>query len=290
MPGGQGRDHRVAVARPDRVRERVDPRAVAIDVLEDDDAVSPGPHDVAEHRPGLDRRQLAGIADEHQPCLRPHRLDQPRHQRERDHRRLVDDHDVVRQPVAAVVPEAAVAVGPPAQQPVQRRRLEREQLGADLGRHGERRRRGVHRLLQPRLRLARRRGERHERRGITGRGGLLGQQRDDPRHRRRLARARPAGDDREAVTHGGCRGRALLAVLGTEQAVEAVAQHRLVDRDRTAEGEQIGSDLALLAPVAIEVERAADEPQRAALRERLPHRNQRARLEAEPPTLNLRPR
>ena len=53
--------------------------------------------------------------------LRPHRLDEPRHLRQRDHRRFVHDHDVVRQPAAAVVTEAAVAVRTPSEQPVHRR-------------------------------------------------------------------------------------------------------------------------------------------------------------------------
>ena len=47
------------------------------------------------------------------------RLDQPGHHRERHHRGLVHHDDVVRQPVAPVVPEPGAAVGSPAEQPVQ---------------------------------------------------------------------------------------------------------------------------------------------------------------------------
>ena len=223
VAGFERGDHAVAVAGADGVRERVDPGAVAVDVLEHDDALSPGPHDVPEHRAGLDRGQLARVADQHEPRLGPHGLDQPRHQRERDHRGLVDDHDVVRQPVAAVVPEAAVAVGPPAEQAVQRRGVEREQALADAGRDVEPCRLGVHRLLEPRGRLAGRRGERDERRGRTGRRGLLGEQRDDPRHGRRLAGAGAAGDDREPAPHGGRRRRALALVRARRAAGRVAA-------------------------------------------------------------------
>ena len=87
-----------------------------------------GPDDVAEHRARLDRRELPRIPDEDEPGVRPHGLDEPRHERQRHHRGLVHDHDVVRQPVQPVVAEAALAVGPPAEQAVQRRRSQREQL------------------------------------------------------------------------------------------------------------------------------------------------------------------
>ena len=63
-------------------------------------------HEVGEHRPGLDRGELVGVADQDQPGLGPHRLEQPGHHRQRDHRGLVDHDDVVRQPVVAVVAEA----------------------------------------------------------------------------------------------------------------------------------------------------------------------------------------
>ena len=62
---------------------------------------------------------------------RPDGLGEPRHQRQRHHRGLVDDHDVVGQPVAAVVAEAAVGAGLPAEQAVERRGLELEQPRAD---------------------------------------------------------------------------------------------------------------------------------------------------------------
>ena len=122
-----------------------------------------------------------------------------RHQRQRHHRGLVDDHDVVGEAVAAVVAEAAVAARPPAEQPVQRRGLQpasscagRSKLTSSPS--------GllVDRLLEPRRGLAGRGRERDQRPGRPGGRRLLGQQRDDPRDRRRLAGARAAGHDREA--------------------------------------------------------------------------------------------
>ena len=93
--------------------------------------VAAGPDDVAEHGARLDRGELARVADEDEPRLAPDGFGQPRHQRERDHRRLVDDHDVVGEPVAAVVAEAAVGAGLPAEQAVECRGLELEQPRAD---------------------------------------------------------------------------------------------------------------------------------------------------------------
>ena len=51
----------------------------------------------ARRRPRPTR--AAGVADQDQPGVGPDRLDQPRHQRQRHHRGLVDDHDVVGQAV-----------------------------------------------------------------------------------------------------------------------------------------------------------------------------------------------
>ena len=41
---------------------------------------------VAEHRAGADGGQLLGIADQHEPGLRPQRLEQPAHHGQLDHR------------------------------------------------------------------------------------------------------------------------------------------------------------------------------------------------------------
>jgi hypothetical protein len=51
---------------------------------------------IGKHRPGLDRRQLIGVADQHQACARAYGIEQPRHHRERDHRHLIHDHDIMR--------------------------------------------------------------------------------------------------------------------------------------------------------------------------------------------------
>ena len=168
--------------------------------------------------------------------------------------------------VRAVVAESAVAARPPAEQPVQRGGVQVAQLGAhrvvDFQLHSL----GVDGLLQAGGGFARRRGERDVRWRLARGGRLLGEQRDDPRDGRRLAGAGPAGDDREAPQHGSCGGKPLPRVgVPGEQAREPACEHVDVERRRrpVAERPQVGGHLAFLAPVAIEIQRAADEAQRA---------------------------
>ena len=193
----------------------------------------------------------------------------------------------MRQPVAAVVAEAAVAARAPAQQAVQRGGLEGEQRLPDRVGHVEPGRLGVHGLLEPGGGLAGRRGEGDERRR---RRGLLEQQREDARHRGRLAGAGAAGDDGETSEHGR-GGRQALAFVGlaTEQPIEADAQHRLVDGvgRRVREGAQVLGEPHLLLPVAVEVERAAHKPQRPAVVHRRP--GERARGDGRPPGRGVGP-
>ena len=160
---------------------------------------------VAEHRAGADRGELLRVADQHQPGLRPQRLEQPAHHRQLDHRGLVDDDHVVLEPVAAVVAEPGAVVGPPAQQPVQGHAARvPDPLGgrAGLGRgRGDLGQPGLDRLLQPGGGLAGRRGQRDRERLAAGRG-LVGQQHQHPGDRGGLAGAGPAGEDRGAVPGG----------------------------------------------------------------------------------------
>ena len=95
---------------------------------------------------------MLGVADQDEPSPGPDGLDQPGHQRQRHHRRLIDDHDVVRQPVVPVVPEASAGVGTSAEQPVQRRRVQVAEPVAVLG--GQGRDRVPDRFLQPGRRFA----------------------------------------------------------------------------------------------------------------------------------------
>ncbi len=161
-----------------------------------------------------------------------------------------------------------MAPRPPAEQPVQREPVEVQQL-----RHPDRGRLIVDRLLQPRGRLARRRRQRDQRQPA----GLLGQQREDPRDRRRLARARAAGDDREPPPHRAFGRIALALVAGPEQPRQPGGELGLVDRVLAPQRDEVGGHLHLFAPVAVEVEPRADQPQRAGLLVGLPHRDQRAR-------------
>ena len=113
---------------------------------------------IRQHRARFHRRQLVGIADEDQPRIRAHRLQQSRHHRQRHHRRLVDDDHVVRQPIAPVVPEPRRRVRPAPEQPVQRRRMHsRQRLLVGLVQLADLQ---LHRLLQSCRRLARRRRQR----------------------------------------------------------------------------------------------------------------------------------
>ena len=294
-------DSRVGVAGVDGVCEAFDASSETVDRAQHDGAVADrhvghrsaalhrrsrrlldgGPHrsahawvlrrradDVAEHGAGLDRGELTRVADEDQPGLAPDGLGQPSHQGERHHRRLIDDHDVERQPVAAVVAEAAVGAGLPAEEAVKRRGLELEEPGADRRVDVEPCCLAVHRLGQPCGGLAGRGGEGDERRcGARGERLLL-EQRDDPGDRRRLAGAGTAGHDREPAEDG-CGSGLLLPDVGRlapEQPRDPVGEHVHAHAAVETAGErlEVRRHLLLLAPVAVEVERAPLQLQRAA--------------------------
>ena len=122
---------------------------------------------VGEHRAGLDGGELVGVADQHQPGLRAHRLEQPGHHRQRHHRGLVDDDHVVRQPVVAVVAEPGRRVRAPAEQPVQGHRLQPGEPGLVVGARSLPTS-SLDRLLQPGGGLAGRRGEGDPQRRLAG--------------------------------------------------------------------------------------------------------------------------
>src|SRR5699024_8387493 len=63
--------------------------------------------EVGEDHPDVDGGELVGVAGEHEPGLWGHPGEQPGHQGQRYHRRLVDDDDVVGHGVVLVVPVAA---------------------------------------------------------------------------------------------------------------------------------------------------------------------------------------
>ena len=159
-----------------------------------------------------------------------------------------------------------MGAGLPAEQAVERRGLELEQPRADRVVDVEPRGLRVDGLGEPRGGLAGRGGERDQRRcGARGERLLL-EQRDDAGDGRRLAGARAAGHDREAAQHG--RGGRLLllgvGILALEQPGDPGGEdvHPHGDVGGAGERLEVGRDLLLLAPVAVEVERAADELQR----------------------------
>src|SRR5690606_20252739 len=116
--GAERLDHGVRVPRLDGGGDGGDASAEAVDAAQLDDAGERRGHDVAEHGAGLDRGELARVADEDQAGGGAHRVEQAGHERQAHHRALVDDHDVVGQLVRAVVAEPAVVVGAPAEQAV----------------------------------------------------------------------------------------------------------------------------------------------------------------------------
>ena len=121
--------------------------------------------------------------------------------------------------------EAAVARGPAPEQPVQRRRLDPAQQLPDLEAHVQPAGLVVDGFLEPGRGLAGRRRERDQRPGRPQGGRLLGQQRDDPGDRRRLAGARAAGHDREPTQHRARGGQALAGVgLAGEQSLQPVGE------------------------------------------------------------------
>ena len=147
-------------------------------------------------------------------------------------------------------------------------------------------------LLQARRGDRRRRRECDQRLGSAGRLGLLGQQRDDAGDRRRLAGARAAGDDGEAMAdRGGARCALALVGVAGEEPREAVRQRVLVDVGGRlgAERLQVGGDLSLLAPVAVEVQRGADEAQRPVRSPLFADRDEVALFEPLDPRVDRRP-
>ena len=80
--------------------------------------LSGGADDVPQHRADPDRGELVRVADQHQVRVITYCLNQAHHQRERHHRGLIHDHEVVRQAAGRVV--AVAPTRQPAEQPVDR--------------------------------------------------------------------------------------------------------------------------------------------------------------------------
>ena len=219
--------------------------------------------DVAQDGSDLDRGELVRVADEHELGVVADRLDEPHHQRKRHHRGLIDDHQVMGEAVARVVAEAPA--GKPAEQPVDRR-----------GAHA-----AADRLLQSCRGLAGR--------ARTGRSAAA-------------ALRPPLRAPRSATTI-----RATVVVLpvpgppaitarsrssATAAAVRCSANSSAGNAARIASpssarspmsarmrflAEQRCGEALLLAPVAVEVEPRADEPQRGRSQPHRPPTKRRAR-------------
>jgi hypothetical protein len=220
-------------------------------------------HEVGEHRSGLHRGQLVGVPDQDEPGGRSHRLEEPGHLRQRDHRDLVDDHDVVGQRVAAVMAEAGAVVGAPAQQPVHRAGTDADQPGGVLRRHLGAVALASHRLLQPRSRLPGRGGEGDARRSAHPRFVLLAQHCQEPGDRGGLAGAGATGQDRGPLSGRPLGGVALLLPARWEHPVQGGSERELLDLGslQAQSCEEVVADLLLLAPVPVEVEQGPLEPE-----------------------------
>ena len=259
------------VAGADGVGERRDLTSVAIPALEHDDAFAKAPargrpvgsrsNYVAQNRAGLDRGQLSGVADEHHARVGARGFQQPRHQPQRHHRALVDDHDVVGETVAGVVAEAT---RPGSQEPVDGARLQLEQLLSESLGDREAVDLVVHRFLHPRGRLAGEGAQRDQWRRLMAAGRQFRHQRGDPRDCRRLTGPRAAGDHGQPANDRAPRRLALdslglpIAKQPDDRSVEVGVLRRRYPgprRQRRREG-------ALLAPVAVEVEPRAEQSQR----------------------------
>lgn len=172
-------------------------------------------------------------------------------------------------------------------------RCQQERAGAVV--HVERRGLclGVHRLGEAGGRLTRGRGEADLEGRRSGRAGLFDEQREDRRHGGGLAGPRTSRDHREAAQDGRCCREALVVgILAREQPGQARSQQLQVHalHGRVAPNVQVGGDLALVAPVAVQIEAGADEPQRAVAAGRAPGCHKRARSQLADPAVMVGPR
>ena len=227
---------------------------------------------VAQHGARLHRRQLILVAKQDQGGGGRQRRQQRGHHFQVNHRRFIDDQHIDVELVAGMVTEGA-RIGPRAEQAVQ------STGGAQFAlRHHcphavvQAGQRHVDRLFQACRRLAGGRGQRHpQTRLLAAAGGK--QQRQQARHRVRLAGAGTAGDDAQLAAHGHRAGgllpvHAIRVGAWCEQDVEPVA-HRPglvvgVAGDQAAQrpGAHRVRHLGFIAPVAAQVQPLAVEHQR----------------------------
>ena len=269
----------VASASPRRIASASvgDAAAEAVDAVEHDDpadaACRPhrvrGPDDVAEHRAGLDRRRAgpgrrpASAAPPAAPPRRaaPSATARPSRSRRRSPRRAGAGCRGGGGSGCGC-PGASRAAGAAS------RPRSAEQLRADARRSTSSAAASSWTASsQPRGGLAGRRGERDERLGAAAAAACSASSATIRATVVVLPVPGPAGDDREAAPH---RGRGGQRAGARRPRRRTAARARGEDRPRRrvgragAERAQVRGDLALLAPVAVEVERGADQAQRTA--------------------------
>ena len=290
VPGGQPVEHRVDVAVPDGQgqlgggRTGVEPVAApqlgdgarqraggsAPVLVERTDQV---PHDGA----GLDAGELERVAHQDHACRRTHGVEEAGQQRQRNHRRLVDHHEVVHERIRAVMAERRPR--PVLQQAVDRGRGDGAHAVGHPGTQAAGRVEGdhllLHRLGHPGGGLAGGGGERHLERGAALVGHLEGGG-QDPGDGVRLARTGTSGDHRQRTGEGALRRHELevdRTVLVERHAAEHFGKAPSDDRGLTRVGRAYGGapvgppthvagDGHLEAPESLQVDAIAVEHER----------------------------
>ena len=310
VPPRSSAERRVRVAGLHGPGERGDGAAEAPDVVERHDPVDDagrqrpararaasrrrlgtagGAGEVAEHRAGLDRRELVRVADQHQPGVRAHRLEQPGHQRQRHHRRLVDDDHVVGQPVVPVVPEPAAARAASPAAGAGSRPVRARSVGAGRPRRDAPPAAGPPpcRWVRPARSAAVRRGR--SRSSASSLATVVVLPVPGP----------PASTvtERSAATAAAQPLPVLAGVArGAEQPVQrrrAAGRGRPAPRSvhtASARAAELGADQLLLPPVPLEVEQPVDQPQRPPVRRGRPVGDERARGARRDPGRRVGPR
>ena len=223
---------------------------------------------IAQYRAGLDRGQLILVAQQHQPSMGRHGVEQIGHHFQVDHRRFIDHQHIQRQAVAGMVTEM----------PGARSTAEQTMHGGHIA--GDRR---AHRfgdlqrlhLLTDRLGqacsgLAGRCGQTNAQRMASLDGRCL-QQREQAHHRSGFPRARAASDDAEGAARSESTGEFLpiddnCGFRAAEQFIQTLRQiirRRLLLHQALA---QRCIDAAFVGPVAAQVQAFRGQHQRTCLR------------------------
>ena len=213
-----------------------------------------GRHDICQHRPGVDRRQLIGVADQDQPGGRPQRRQQGGHQIERNHRHLIDDDHIMGQRVQFIPAETAARAGTQEGMQGTGGRAAKPPPGFRLVRPtGQGRGQG---LLHAVGRLAGECGQGHHRGPVN----QVVQHLQQPGDGGGLAGTRPSGDDAGPAAQGGghCGSLRLICRRGRRPEGPSDRGRQAIWIDRRSRlgdpGQQLAADCLLGQPIALQIE------------------------------------